>query len=334
MVGCGAIAEHGYLPAADGSSAASIVALVDRDPERAAKLARRAGIGRVATSVADVVGHIDAAIVATPNHLHAPLAVELLAQGVPVLVEKPMALNTAECQTMLEAVRAGRTSLTSGFVCRFSRSARMAKSLLQSGILGPVRSFRAENGCEFAWPLSSDYLFRRENAGGGVLMDLGPHVLDLLLWWLGPVDGLSHFDDSFGGVEAESLTHLQVGTGARGTVRLSRTCRLQQSIVLECQHADLSVSLDRPALYLRLKDSGLHLAGAVEEISTSPIGSQSFVDLFRCQLDHWTTALAHGLEPAPNGEDGLRVVALIEQCYAKRQPWCLPWHQKPPSSHP
>jgi predicted dehydrogenase len=334
LVGGGAIAEHGYLPAARGSKVASIAVLIDRDPERATKLAHAAGVGRVGTTLAEAVDHIDAAILATPNHLHAPMAVELLERGIPVLVEKPMALHTAECQAMLDASRAAHTSLTSGFVSRFSRAARLAKSLLESGMLGPVRSFQAENGCEFAWPVASDYLFRRESAGGGVLMDLGPHVLDLLAWWLGPVAGLSHFDDSFGGVEAESLTHLQMETGARGTVRLSRTCRLRQSIVLECEHADLCIALDQPKLHLRPQGSALHLAGLAEECSPSAAVSQTFVDLLRCQMDHWATSLAQGLEPEPNGEAGLRIVALIEQCYAERQPWRMPWHEMPPPSSP
>jgi predicted dehydrogenase len=325
IVGCGAIAEHGYLPAANESDSATIQVLVDRDLPRATALADRWGIPEVATDYSGLLGSVDAVIVAAPNHLHAPITIDLLKQGIPVLVEKPMALSVAECDRMLDAACEGNARLAVGFVCRFSHAARLARTLIDCGVIGSVKSFRAENGCVFSWPLASDYLFHRETAGGGVLMDLGPHLLDLLMWWLGPVVKLNHFDDGYGGVEAESMTHLAFESGCRGTVRLSRTCKLAQSIVLEGEKATLHVALDRPSLQLRFHDPSRHLDEGSFLITRENAGTQEFVDMLRMQLDCWVHALANGETPDADGYAGRRAAAVIEKCYAERQAWQLPW---------
>src|SRR6185295_2968430 len=98
---------------------ARAVALVDRDLERARALARKWGVPRAAADAGDVAGEIDAAIVALPNHLHAPVTVELLRRRVPVLVEKPMAPTVAECDAMIAAAAEAGVPLAVGLEFRF-----------------------------------------------------------------------------------------------------------------------------------------------------------------------------------------------------------------------
>ena len=87
VIGCGAVAASHYLPALAVSRQARAALLIDPDRERAARLAARFGGPAVAGDHREAIGRVDAAVVAAPNHLHAPIAVDLLRAGVHVLVE-------------------------------------------------------------------------------------------------------------------------------------------------------------------------------------------------------------------------------------------------------
>ena len=85
-------------------------------------------------------------MVALPNHLHAPVTVELLRAGVHVLVEKPMGLSTAECDAMIEAAAAGGARLTVGLQFRFFDATGLVRDLLAGGLLGRLESFELRLG--------------------------------------------------------------------------------------------------------------------------------------------------------------------------------------------
>src|ERR1044071_4441423 len=104
LVGAGLITQGSHLPAALASNAVEVAAIVDPTVERAAQLARDYGISpRIAPRVEDVLTSIDGAIIATPNHTHCALALACLTQGVPVLVEKPLASSYEEGQSIVRA---------------------------------------------------------------------------------------------------------------------------------------------------------------------------------------------------------------------------------------
>src|SRR5512134_121949 len=90
VVGCGAITTLHHLPAIALSDRVEAAALVDVDAARARTLAERFGVPEVADETGGLTGHVDAAIVALPNSLHAPVSIDLLRRGIHVLVEKPM----------------------------------------------------------------------------------------------------------------------------------------------------------------------------------------------------------------------------------------------------
>jgi predicted dehydrogenase len=107
-----------------------------------------------------------------------------------VLVEKPLALNAAECDAMGAAAATGNAVLAAGQILRALAAMRWTRAAIADGLIGPVRSFDVRVGYTHGWPPMSDFYFRRET-GGGVLLDLGAHVLDLLLWWLGDVESFT-----------------------------------------------------------------------------------------------------------------------------------------------
>ncbi len=222
LVGCGAVVELLHLPPIQARKDCCISALVDPNLERLAVLGEKVPAAVRAVSVPEILGKIDAAIVAVPHYLHADIACVLLRAGKHVLVEKPMALTVEECDRMLIAADAGGASITVGHMRRFCPAVAFAQRLLQSNVLGDLKDVDVCEGAVFGWPVESDFQFRKEKAGGGVLVDTGSHTLDMLIGWFGVPMPVSYCDDSAGGVEADALMHFELRDRVPCRVELSR----------------------------------------------------------------------------------------------------------------
>jgi predicted dehydrogenase len=336
VVGCGAVAAIHHLPALALCRGAEAAVLVDADPGRARDLAARFGVAETATDIRSLPGRVDAAIVALPNSLHAPVSIELLRQGVHVLVEKPMALNVGECDAMIAAAEAGRSVLAVGLEFRFFDSSLFVRNLLRDGLLGRIHRFEMHQGVIPRWPFATDFLLKKETAGGGVLADFGVHVLDLLLWWLGDWTDLEYRDDAQGGIESDCELLLTLGSGGtgsdaelvkgsiKGSVEISRTRNLANTCLFEGERASLEVGIwdPDPSIRLLLADREVALDGRARRPEGSGV---DFLEAFVRQIDDFADAVREGREPHVPGREGRRSQALIEECYACRQPLELPW---------
>lgn len=326
LVGCGAVTERGHLPAAR-MAGCQVVLLVDRNLARARDLAKAWAVPAVSDDYRDAIDHADAAIVALPNHLHAPVSCELLEAGLHVLVEKPMATSSSECQAMLAASEKGQAVIQVALMRRFLRSGHLARWVLDQDLLGSVETFDFREGNVYNWPVQSDFLFRRETSRGGVLFDTGAHTLDLLLWWLGDVASVEYCDDSYGGVEADCELSLTMESGAKGIVELSRTRDLRNTATIQGRRGTLEVHLRQNWATLRSQDGNVGLAGHGFVSDRSEASDQPFDSLFLPQLEDWLTAISGDHEPTVSDKDAIRCIELIESCYAVRQPLHLPWVQ-------
>ncbi|HEY0513505.1 MAG TPA: Gfo/Idh/MocA family oxidoreductase [Thermoanaerobaculia bacterium] len=335
VVGCGAVAQIHHLPAIVASDRVEAAVLVDADEKRARALAERFGVPEVATDFRDLPGRVEGAVVALPNSLHAPVSIELLRRGVHVLVEKPMAMNVRECDEMIAAAAAGRAVLAVGLDFRFFDASLFVRNLLRDGLLGEIRRFDLRQGVIPRWPFATDFLLKKEMAGGGVLADFGVHVLDLLLWWLGDLNLIEYRDDALGGVESDCEMKLATvsstgGTGAAGTVEISRTRNLRNTCVFEGERATLEAGIwdSDPEIRLSIANREVALAGHARREGGSGL---NFADVFVRQIDDFARAVRGRREPFVPGIEGRRSLALIEACYERRQPLVLPWSIVPAS---
>lgn len=324
VVGSGAVAAILHMPAITASDLVEAAVLVDADAERAKALAARWGVSAVATDYREIAGRVDAAVVALPNHLHAPVSCDLLRQGIHVLVEKPMALSGAECGAMIEAAEGGRAVLAVGLEFRFFDSTRLVRDLLARGIVGELRRFDLRQGVIPRWQFATDYFLRKEMAGGGVLSDYGPHVLDLLLLWLGDWQSLRYRDDAMGGIESDCEIDLTLRSGVTGTVEISRTRNLRNTCRFEGERGTLEVGIwdPDPEIVLHLDGVDLDLSGKARHPGK---GGVDFGTAFLRQIDDFAAAIREGREPYVPGREGRRSMDLIEACYAAREPLELPW---------
>jgi predicted dehydrogenase len=130
---------------------------------------------------------IDAFYLATPVHLHAPHTIAALRAGKHVLVEKPMALDSSQCAAMIEAAQKADRRLSVAYYRRFWPTFQRVKEMIQRGELGQLVLIRVALHSWHA-PAPGDpkgWRLLPEQGGGGVLMDVGCHRLDLLAWWFG-----------------------------------------------------------------------------------------------------------------------------------------------------
>jgi predicted dehydrogenase len=269
----------------------------------------------------------DGAIVALPHTLHERACSELLRAGKSVLVEKPMATTAAEAGRMIAVADSTGSLLAVGLMRRYQWAHRLAHELIAGGALGAIHSFDFREGSPYNWPVASDFFFRRESAGGGVLMDTGAHTIDSLLWWLGPAKTLDYRDDASGGVEADCMLELQMASGARGVVELSRTRSLRNTAIIEAENGRIEVAMGGNAFSVRMNQSRFTVKGnAAFESATR---DQQYLDLIVEQLSDWTEAVRSRGRPAVGGRDALASIELIEQCYANKRPWLLPWAKTP-----
>ena len=187
VIGAGAIAGF-HVDVLTRNKSAEVAALCDVRSEQAAKLAGRFGVKRTCGDYRELLKDpaIDAAVVALPVYLHAPVTLDFLKAGKHVLVEKPMASSAADAEAMLAMARQQQRVLTINHNQRFDPDTSYLAKLLATGELGTIHFARCiwtrPYGC---LPEPSRNWFNEKAKGGGVLFDLGTHLLDKVLALLG-----------------------------------------------------------------------------------------------------------------------------------------------------
>jgi predicted dehydrogenase len=323
IIGCGAVTEFRHLPALAALKITPTL-LVDINLNRAQKLADEFHVPRASEDYRPYLGEFDAAIVATPHHLHAPACTDLLRRGVHVLVEKPLAVTVAECNAITAAAEEGRAVLSVGLMRRFRPDVQWVKAALDAAVIGQIESFDIREGYVYAWPVASSFMFRKEAAGGGVLLDLGAHTLDLLLWWLGDAASFEYYDDSYGGVEAECELRLKMQSGARGVLEMSRTRDLRNTAIIRGARGEIELDFveQRNLLTARPKELLAFCHGAAQG---NRLPQLKLKELFVEQIRGWLRAIKTKGPPAVSGAEAARSVALMKACYERRQSMVLPW---------
>jgi predicted dehydrogenase len=323
LVGCGAVTERYHLPALAASAEVEVTAVVDPVLERARALAGRVGARLVLSDHATLPGAVDLAIVAAPNAVHASIAIDLLSAGVHVLVEKPMARTTAECDGMIAAAERSGVVLAVGHDFRYFPVARFAHDWFAAAVVGELRRVDVRQSAGGRWPYASSAALSPQ-AGGGVLIDFGVHLFDLLLWWFGEIRVRRYGDDAAGGIETECEAELALVDGdVPVRLDLSRSRRLRDTIVVEGERATVEIGVFEPAVFrLTLPGRPNGLTGHVPDpgFESAPLPT-----VFARQLSDVVAAIRGASPPAAGGVEGRRAVALVEACYACREPLRHPW---------
>ncbi len=187
IIGSGGIAQAAHLPGyAAIPDLCEVVAIADINPETGRAAADKFDVKHVFEDFRKLLemDDIDAVSVCTPNYAHMEPAILALQAGKHVLCEKPIAMNAGEARKMVDAARKSGKKLQVGYNTRFAPSSQVLKRYVDAGELGDIYYARAQalrrRGIP-GWGVFID----KSKQGGGPLIDIGVHILDLTLWLMG-----------------------------------------------------------------------------------------------------------------------------------------------------
>ena len=316
IIGCGAVTSQAYLPALNGSRLFGLEALVDKNETLLKKLGKQYKVSRCFKDYRDCLDQVDAAIVALPHHLHAEVTLELLKHGSHVLCEKPMALEYSQCERMLQAASSSILSISS--IRRFYWSSRKVKEIIDNAHLGKLLSIAWEEGSSFEWPTVSGFYFDAKQAGGGVTTDTGYYIFDMILWWIGQYpQEISYEDDNFGGVEAESKTHLKFAGGLGAKIRMSRLVPLSNVCELQFEKGKVTYLVNDASRIIVSNRDGSRYIDSPEKKS-----SQSY---FCDMLEDFGLAILENRSPFVDPKEAALLTKLIGECYHIRKEMLPLW---------
>jgi predicted dehydrogenase len=331
VIGVGRRTVDDYVPALSGlSSRIELVAACDVDPSAEAlltqALARNGHAGRP-RFFPDHLSLLDAVdpglvIVATPHHTHHEITLELCRRGIPVLKEKPFALSAAQAQSLAAAVRRHDGHLRLCVQRRHHPLYLRAKDVL--GRIGAIRHFDA------TYQLSTDayrtgWRADAKTSGGGAIIDMGYHIIDLLHWFFG-MPSLVYasaapklIPDAAYDIEETTLSTLTYSNGVTGVLRLS-LCESRKSELIRVYGSGGHIELTRDRLERFDRSHRL-----VERVS----GERSWDSASAVLVN----TLDHLFDPDVTErelQDGVRITATIEALYRSisRQTSVRPLHEE------
>jgi predicted dehydrogenase len=196
IIGCGDVCEVKSGPALYKAQGSRLSIVMRRDPERAADFARRHGVPRFTTDADAVITdpEVDIVYVATPPGEHELYALRVARANKPCYIEKPMARNAAECRRMLEAFERAKQPLFVAYYRRALPRFLAVRDTLESGALGQLLAvshvYQGRAPRSAVTPAAAGWREHVPSSGGGLFVDLGSHVVDLLDFLLGPLEGV------------------------------------------------------------------------------------------------------------------------------------------------
>lgn len=327
VVGAGAIAQQGYLPAVREIPEANLRWVVDIDESRAKEMATTFDASGYATAYDEVADQTDAAIIATPPKFHGEITEAFLREGKHVFVEKPIATTSEDGRELIEL--ADKKGVHYGISRQFREApaTRLLQTFTENGAIGPVERFEVSFGGTTSWDFASDYRVQNSLAGGGVLTDKGPHVLDIAVWLFGDDFVVERYrDDSFGGLEANAqLTVRSESTGITGEFDIAGSRRIDHEFKIVGEDGKIVANPGGDSITLHDFDTGEQTrVEGVEEVPNTyllRVGMQAkrFVDAV-----HGNGDSTQSYVPASNG---LAVLELVEACYDARELLIEPWEE-------
>ncbi len=308
VLGAGSVAQRRAMPAINKATDAELYALLSRDAGRAQQLATEHGARMSYTTVDALLSDdaLDAIYVSTPVYLHCEQVIEAAERGFHVLCDKPMAMNTAECRRMIDACQANGVHLQICFLFRFHSCFQQIKNWIAAGHLGQIVQGRVPFLKPFPIPTGA-WRGDPDQGGGGSLMDLGAHGVDLLRYIVGEISHVSAFCNSVihgYDVEETGTVMLRFENGAQGVVDTSFAAA-GCDLVLEIYGTDGWVWV--------YNDDGWKI-----KLSTngdSQVIDSPFEDLYQYQFEHFARCVGDGEPPIVTGIDGLRTNQILAAAY-------------------
>jgi 1,5-anhydro-D-fructose reductase (1,5-anhydro-D-mannitol-forming) len=314
IIGAGVIADVRMAPAIREATGCELVAVQARDAAKAAAFAARHGVARHYTDVAALVAdpQVDAVYIASPNVLHAEQTILAAQHGKQVLCEKPMALTLEECQAMVDACRAHGVQLMIGFMMRFHAAHQQARAMVKSGFLGEPKLARAHFLFQLPQPGPDNWRQQPSLSGGGAVMDVAVHCVDVLRFLLGrEVEAVSAFADHDPATypsDETTVILLRFEGNVQGAVEVSFGVPYASN--------DFALYGSQGTL-LGTDTLGQEPTGSLRALSAAGVSDLPLrpVNMYVAEVEHFARCIAEGREPATSGEEGWQVQRIALAIY-------------------
>ena len=226
VIGLGGIAQIMHLPALLKISNVDIVALCDKELNRAKNIAKKFNIKQYfkeVDSMLESVPDLDAVVIATQTDVHAEIAVKCLEAGKDVLIEKPIARNYAEAQKIVDTAEKHKKNLMVGMNNRFRNDTMLQRSFVKGNEMGEL--YYVKTGWLKTQSSNEKWFIEKEKSGGGVFIDNGIVMLDLGLWMLDfpdvkSISAINYFHNTKS-VEDSNFTLIKFKNGTALTIEVS-----------------------------------------------------------------------------------------------------------------
>ena len=326
VIGSGGIARRRTIPEGIiGAEHAELAAVFNRSSEANAEVARTFHARPAATLAELLQGDVDAVYIASPPDAHLAQALACAAAGKHVLCEKPLATSPADAETMAAACRAAGVRLGTALMMRFQAQHLAAREMIAAGRIGRPVLARAQLSCWYP-PITGAWRQDPARGGGGSLMDLGGHCLDLLEFFFGPIRALScttaRIVHAYP-VEDGAVVTAEFANGALGIVD-TFFCIPDESSrnVLELYgsagslHASGTIGQGTSGeMVARLGGGGGYDAGQQRVPVTDCAIAPAPVNMYRAEIEEFSRAVLEGREPANDAAIGVRSQRLLAACY-------------------
>lgn len=301
-------APQGHVPEI-GRRGIRAVAVADLAEERAKALAERYGVAAYTDYMQMIERERpDIAIITLPHYLHREAALYCLEQGCHVLLEKPMALDVAECDEIIAAARRTRLALLVGHTQHYIAENRAAKRIVDEGSLGELVMIRDVRNVHYYSDSRPSWFFKQALAGGGIMMNLGSHSIDKIVWLAGSavskVKAAVSYHGDRGDIEGSGMALLQLHSGLPASLALSG--------YPGCARNETELAFTRGMLRLETgKGLWISRGGDYERVETEPQAAP-----FVLQLRDLIECIEDRRDPAASLAHSRHTVATVRAIYA------------------
>jgi predicted dehydrogenase len=323
VVGCGAQAQLAHIPTLKTTPALELVALCDTDVRKVNHLCNLHKVPRHFVDFDDLKEDpdVDAIVIATPNHLHTPMAIAAMRYGKDVLCEMPLGLNARETQDMLDVAAAEKRRLVPCLHARLRPDVQTIRRFIDGRELGSLYYCKAGwlQGRQ-SWSLSG-WRGQRLRAGGGAFQSLGTPLLDAALSLLAParpvsVIGAAHHRSPKADVEDTAFAMVRFDSGLFLTLEVGWSMLMEQDFTYLNLMGDTGAALLNP-IQIHKEMQG-HLVNVTPQLSTRDIEKASY----RLLLSLWADALVHEPAPAIAATEALAVSLITDAFYQSQSSRC------------
>jgi len=320
VIGCGAISEIYHLPALAAHPATRLgLALAEPNVARLQQMQQKYSAQVAVTDYRELVGRVDAVIIATPPHLHYGMTKFFLEQRIAVLCEKPLTESIEEARELIALSEAENTPLLVNQTRRFFPTYQKIRDLIATGVLGKLQSITYHDGVDFEWPAASPHHFKPD--AKGAWSDTGVHLLDSVCFWLQAQPKLVRsLNDSQGGPEAMTTVHLE-HDGCQIELKISRLGRLSNTFQIVGSLGSIDAeSEDWDEITVKF-----HAGGQRRYKCAS--NKLKYPDFAKPMLQNLIDVLERRAEPMASGRSVLGTIELLEAAYERAETYVQPWDQ-------